>query len=62
MAYSDAVYDPPRAGLPHAAVVFAPDGQVLGARTVPSVAAGESFLAQIMTEFAKKTWQSIHVE
>lgn len=49
-----AVYDPPRSGLPHVAVVFDPKGEVLVARTVPSVAAGEAFLKQIFAEMQKK--------
>lgn len=46
------VYDPPRAGLPFLAVVLDNKGEVVVARSVPSVQAGESLIQQVMTEFA----------
>jgi hypothetical protein len=49
-----AVYDPPRPGLPHIAVTFKPDGEVLVARVVPSVAAGEALIQSVMQEFVEK--------
>ena len=47
-----AVYDPPRDELPHVAVIFKPDGEVLVARTVPSAAAGEALIAKVLADFA----------
>jgi hypothetical protein len=47
MAYiSGVVYDPPKAGLPHVAVLLH-DGEVLAARAFNSIAAGEAFIAKI---------------
>ena len=46
------VYDPPRAGLPYLAVVFGNDGEVVVARSVRSVADGESLIAQVFQDFA----------
>jgi hypothetical protein len=47
------VYDPPAAGLPYLAVLLHGD-EVLAARAVPSVEAGEAFNQMMMTEFAAK--------
>jgi len=41
-----AVYVPPSADLPLVAVVFGPDGEVLAARVVPSIAAGERLIME----------------
>ncbi len=46
------VYDPPGAGLPYLAVVLDNNGEVVVARSVPSVAAGESLIATVFAEFA----------
>jgi hypothetical protein len=48
------VYSPPRPDLPHLAVSFGPDGEVIAARTMPSLAAAEAFIEDIMTQFAKE--------
>lgn len=48
-----AVYDPPRDGLPHIAVVIKPDGEVLVARAVPSVEVGEALIAKVFKAFAE---------
>ena len=45
------VYDPPSVGLPHLAVVLH-DGEVVVAKTVPSVAAGEILIADVFQSFA----------
>jgi hypothetical protein len=47
-----AVYDPPRPDLPYVAVVIGPDGEVVVARSVPSVVAGEALIKSVFTEFA----------
>jgi hypothetical protein len=47
------VYDPPRLGLPHLAVVFKPDGSVLTAEAVSSVAQGEALIAHVFNSFAE---------
>lgn len=49
-----AVYDPPREELPHVAVIFKPDGEVLVARTVPSAAAGEALIGKVLADFAEQ--------
>jgi hypothetical protein len=46
-----AIYGPPLAGLPPVAVILY-ENEVIGARAVPSVAAGDAFLAKMMQEFA----------
>lgn len=45
------VYDPPSSGLPYLAVVLH-KGEVVVARAVPSVAAGEALIAEVFQEFA----------
>jgi hypothetical protein len=45
-----AVYEPPRPGLPHVAVVFT-KGRALKAVSVPSVAAGEQIIATIVDAY-----------
>lgn len=45
------VYDPPRAGLPFLAVVLN-NGEVVVARAVASVAAGEALIGQVFADFA----------
>lgn len=54
MYVSGAVYDPPRNGLPHVAVVFDPKGEVLVARAVPSVEAGEALLKEVFADIQAK--------
>lgn len=51
------VYDPPAPGLPHLAVVLDNNGEVIVAKSVSSVAAGEALMASIFAQFAeaKKT-------
>lgn len=44
------VYDPPAAGLPYLAVVLHKD-EVVVARAVPSVAAGEALIANVFQSF-----------
>jgi hypothetical protein len=46
-----AVYSPPLGGLPPVAVILY-ENEVIGARTVPSVEAGDAFLAKMMQEFS----------
>lgn len=46
-----AVYGPPSSGLPPIAVILY-ENEVVGARTVPSVEAGEAFLAKMLQEFS----------
>lgn len=58
---SGAVYDPPRADLPYIAVIFGPDGEVLTARIVPTIAAGEKLLVEVMKEQAKKLGVEVKV-
>ena len=53
MAVTAIVYDAPRAGLPPLAVILH-NGEVLVARTAPSIVAAEKFLADVVHEFAKK--------
>ena len=45
------VYDPPAPGLPYLAVVLH-KGEVVVARAVPSVQAGESLIASVFQSFA----------
>jgi len=56
-----AVYDPPRAGLPIVAIVFKPDGEVLIARTVPSVAAGDALIRSVFDEFSKQSGTKVEI-
>lgn len=44
------VYDPPSAGLPYLAVVLH-DNEVVVAKAVPSVAAGEALIASVFQSF-----------
>ncbi|HFH3085729.1 TPA: hypothetical protein ACGJRU_005176 [Pseudomonas aeruginosa] len=44
------VYDPPAAGLPYLAVVLH-DGEVVVARSVSSVEAGEALIAKVFNDF-----------
>ena len=48
--YYGAVYDPPRPGLPHVAVVFA-NGKELKAVSVPSIAVGEEIIAKLLEAY-----------
>jgi hypothetical protein len=45
-----AVYTPPTENLPFVAVIIGPDGEVLTARVVPSVQAGEELVAQVLAD------------
>lgn len=45
------VYDPPAAGLPYLAVVLN-KGEVVVAKSVSSVAAGEALIAKVFSDFA----------
>ncbi|TWS07794.1 hypothetical protein FJD35_24240 [Pseudomonas mandelii] len=45
------VYDPPGPGLPYLAVVLN-NGEVVVARSVSSVAAGEAMIAKVFSDFA----------
>lgn len=54
MAYiHGAVYTPPNPSLPLIAVLIGPDGEVLTARVVPSVAAGEKLIADVLASIPK---------
>ena len=50
---SAVVYDPPSSEFPHIAVVFYGE-EVLVARRVPSLKAGDEFLAEVMPQVAAK--------
>lgn len=55
MAYvKGLVYDSPKAGFPHVVVVFDDDGEVLVARSVPSVAAGDALLEEVLGDLQSK--------
>lgn len=56
---SGVVYDPPKNGFPYLAVIFKPDGEVLVARAVPSLQAGEQLIASTLNEFASSTGLSV---
>ena len=45
------VYDPPAPGLPHMAVLFDSDGEVIAVRPVGSIGAGEEALVSLVSEF-----------
>ena len=45
------VYDPPKAGLPYLAVVLDNNGEVVVARSVPSVEAGELLISGVFNQF-----------
>lgn len=51
--FSGVVYDPPRADLPHLAVIFKPDGEVLQATVVRSVSEGENLIASVLEQYKK---------
>ena len=44
IAYTGAVYHPPRPDLPHVAVVFGAEGEVEQAMAVDSIRAGQAFI------------------
>jgi hypothetical protein len=46
-----AIYSPPSEGLPPVAIILY-ENEVVGCRAVPSVAAGDVFLAKMMQEFS----------
>jgi hypothetical protein len=48
-----AVYDPPRSGLPHVAVIFDDDGTVVTAQECFSVQDGESLIEHLKEMVAK---------
>ncbi|BEP93273.1 hypothetical protein GmRootA79_16570 [Acidovorax sp. A79] len=56
------VYDPPRAGLPYLAVVLDNNGEVVVARSVPSVAAGEALIQQTFAAFAADRGLNVQVK
>ncbi len=45
------VYDPPKDGFPHLAVIFDPEGEVLISRSVPSREVGEQVLVDVFNKF-----------
>lgn len=45
------VYGPPGPGLPYLAVILNSENEVVSARAVPSVAAGEALIAKTVAEF-----------
>ncbi len=55
MSYINAaVYTPPAGkNLPLVAVLFEPNGEVLTARTVPTVEAGEQLIIEVLSKMAK---------
>lgn len=57
-----AVYSPPRSELPYVAVVFAPDGEVLTARKVPSIEAGERLIQETLSQAAKDVGVDVKVQ
>ena len=48
------VYDPPVPGLPHMAVLFDADGEVITVRAVESIEAGEAALASLVCELTSE--------
>jgi hypothetical protein len=52
------VYDPPASGLPHLAVVLH-NNEVVVARAVPSVAAGEALIASVFQAFMDAKAQGV---
>jgi hypothetical protein len=54
MYLSSVVYAPPAQGLPHLAVLFGRDGEILAARPMVSLEAGERFIADTDLEIAEK--------
>ena len=46
------VYDPPAPGLPHVAVLFDADGDVIAMRTAASIDEGEAALANLIADIA----------
>jgi hypothetical protein len=58
MAYiTGAVYDPPSPDLPRVAIVLDPEGQVLVARVVDTIEAGETFIQKFVADLQKKIEQ-----
>lgn len=57
-----AVYTASNPGLPPVAVIFSPDGEVLTARKVPSVAAGEELIKQTLMAAAQDAGVNIQIE
>jgi hypothetical protein len=54
-----AVYLPPRLGLPPIAVVFGPTGEILVARKVSSIEAGDALLEEAFQKFAREAGVSV---
>jgi hypothetical protein len=50
---SGVVYTPPGPQFPLIAVLFGPDGEVLTARAVPTVAAGEKLIYEVLSSVPK---------
>src|SRR3954447_7851176 len=48
------VYDPPVPGLPHMAILFDADGEVITVRAVESIEAGEAALASLVGELTSE--------
>ena len=48
------VYDPPAPGLPHMAVLFDADGEVIAVRPVESIGAGEAALVNLVGELTNE--------
>ena len=47
-----AVYDPPASGLPHIAVLFDAEGDVIAVRTAASIDEGEAALANLIADIS----------
>src|SRR4051794_29444626 len=47
-----AVYDPPASGLPHIAVLFDAEGDVIAVRTAGSIDEGEAALANLIADIS----------
>jgi hypothetical protein len=60
--FTSAVYSPPHPRFPHLAVLFAPTGEVLVLRAVPSMEAGQRFIAEAACEIAEKHSLKITLE
>jgi hypothetical protein len=48
------VYDPPASGFPHIAVLFDPAGELIAARPVESIDAGEAALVSLVGELTSE--------
>jgi hypothetical protein len=63
MAYiQGAVYAPPSGGnLPYVAVLFSPSGEVLTARAVPSIPAGEQLIQDVLSSAAEAAGTNLKI-